>query len=113
GDPGRPQRRQALQPRGGLLAGAAGFSPEDAVQVERDNWAVYAGLSLNPVRRWTVDLAARHEDYEDFGTASTWRVSSRVELGRRWAVRGTASTGFQAPALAAQAHKFTQNSHAG
>src|SRR5690606_18307722 len=78
-----------------------------------DNWAVYAGLSLNPVRRWTVDLAARHEDYEDFGTASTWRVSSRVELGRRWAVRGTASTGFQAPALAAQAHKFTQNSPAG
>ncbi|WP_019397234.1 TonB-dependent siderophore receptor [Pseudoxanthomonas sp. GW2] len=97
----------------GYSQALAGFSPEDAVQVERDNWAVYAGLSLNPVRRWTVDLAARHEDYEDFGTASTWRVSSRVELGRRWAVRGTASTGFQAPALAAQAHKFTQNSPAG
>ncbi|ADV28374.1 TonB-dependent receptor [Pseudoxanthomonas suwonensis 11-1] len=97
----------------GYSQALAGFSPDDAVEVGRDNWAVYAGLSLNPVERWTVDLAARHEDYEDFGTASTWRLSSRVELGRRWALRGTASTGFQAPALAAQAHKFTQNSPAG
>jgi iron complex outermembrane receptor protein len=97
----------------GYSQALAGFSPADAVAVERENWAVYAGLSLNPVQRWTVDLAARHEDYEDFGTASTWRASSRLELGERWAIRGTASTGFQAPALAAQAHKFTQNSPAG
>ncbi len=97
----------------GYSQALAGFSPADAVSVSRDNWAFYAGVSLNPTARWVVDVAGRHEDYSDFGTASTWRLSSRYDLGGRVAVRGTASTGFQAPALAAQAHKFTQNSPAG
>ena len=97
----------------GYSQALAGFSPDDAVDVSRDSWAVYAGVSLNPSERWVVDLAARHEDYSDFGTTSTGRLSTRYDFGDRFAVRATVSTGFQAPALAAQAHKFTQNSPAG
>ena len=82
----------------GYSQALAGFSPEDAVQVERDNWAVYAGLSLNPVRRWTVELAARHEDYEDFGTASAFADSSRPQDGVAERHGGLSELGRQAVA---------------
>jgi len=108
-----PNAGMALGRAVGYSQALAGFSPEDAVNVSRDSHAFYAGVSINPTRRWVVDLAGRFEDYSDFGTATTGRLSSRYEFNDRLAVRATVSTGFQAPVLAAQAHKFTQNSPAG
>ncbi len=102
----------AGRPLGFGLGGAQalpGFKPEDAADVARNSKSLYAGLSLNPARSWLVDLAVRHENYSDFDNETTGRVSTRYDFNDRIAVRATASTGFQAPSLAAQAYRNTSN----
>ena len=84
-----------------------GVRPQDAARGSRNVYAVYAGLSLRPSDAVTVDLAARYEDYEDSGGTLTGRASGRYEFAPGFALRGTASTGFQAPALAAQSFSQT------
>ncbi|MEJ0040419.1 MAG: TonB-dependent receptor [Gammaproteobacteria bacterium] len=82
-----------------------GFAPSDNVDVTRNSHAFYASASLNPTRRWVVDLAARYEDFSDFGDTVSARLSSRYEFTDRFAVRLTASNGFQAPVLQAPSYK--------
>ncbi|WP_052505903.1 TonB-dependent siderophore receptor [Novosphingobium sp. P6W] len=84
-----------------------GVRPEDAASDDRNSYALYAGLSLRPSDAATLDLAARYERYQRAGDVLTGRVSGRYELARGFAVRGTASTGFQAPALAALSFRQT------
>ncbi|KAF1686981.1 TonB-dependent receptor [Pseudoxanthomonas broegbernensis] len=86
-----------------------GFKPGEEVDEDRRSISLYAGVSLNPTSKWLVDLAARHEDYSDFGSEITGRLSTRYDFNERFAVRATASTGFQAPSLAAQSHRRTVN----
>lgn len=84
-----------------------GTRPEDASDDSRNSHAVYAGLSLYPTDDWVIDLAVRYEDYSDFGDITTGRISTRYDLSPGFAIRGTVSTGFQAPALAAQTYSNT------
>lgn len=76
-----------------------GFLATDAGKHKRHNKAAYIDLSLNPLEMWKIDGAVRYEDYSDFGTKWTWKVTSRVDLSDAFAVRGTVSTGFRAPSL--------------
>ncbi|WP_256215220.1 TonB-dependent receptor plug domain-containing protein [Sphingobium sp. AP50] len=76
-----------------------GFLATDAGKHKRDNKAAYLDIALNPVEMWKVDGAVRYENYSDFGTKWTWKVTSRVDLSEQFAVRGTVSTGFRAPSL--------------
>ena len=46
-----------------------------------------------------VGLAGRGEDYSDFGTTATGKVSARYDFTPNFAIRGAASTGFRAPSL--------------
>ncbi len=101
---------------GNSLAGSqaqGGIRPEDEVNTRRDSAAVYAGVSLRPTSAWLVDAAARYERYSDFGDTATGRLSSRYEFGRALALRGTVSTGFHAPALAAQSYRNTNAGNIG
>lgn len=84
-----------------------GIRPEDTADDSRNSYAVYAGLSVYPTEKWIVDTGLRFEDYSDFGDIVTGRVSSRYDFTPQIALRGTVSTGFQAPALAAQGYKAT------
>lgn len=84
-----------------------GVRPEDVADDSRDSYALYAGVSLYPTDNWVIDLAARFEDYSDFGDITTGRVSSRYEFTDSLALRGTVATGFQAPALAALTFRST------
>jgi len=84
-----------------------GVRPEDVADDSRDSFALYAGTSIYPTEKWVIDLAARYEDYSDFGDIGTGRISTRYDFIPEFAVRATASTGFQAPALAAQTFKST------
>lgn len=79
-----------------------GVRPEDVADDSRNSYAAYGGISLYPRSNWVVDLAARYEDYSDFGDITTGRLSSRYDINDNLALRGTVSSGFQAPALAAQ-----------
>lgn len=84
-----------------------GVRPEDQADDSRNSYAAYAGISLYPTNEWVVDVAARFEDYSDFGDITTGRLSSRYDFTESFAVRGTISNGFQAPALAAQTFRNT------
>lgn len=84
-----------------------GVRPEDVADDSRHSYATYAGVSIYPTDAWVIDLAARYENYSDFGNIITGRISTRYDVTPSFALRGTASTGFQAPALAAQSFRST------
>jgi len=94
-------------PNAGRLAAVGaqvfpGFKPQDARDVSRNNVAGYVDLEADVTRRIFVGLAGRTERYSDFGTTTNGKVSGRFEVVKQLAVRGAASTGFRAPALAQQ-----------
>ncbi|BBD98718.1 TonB-dependent receptor [Sphingobium amiense] len=76
-----------------------GFLATDAGKHKRNNKAAYLDVAINPVEMWKIDGAVRYEDYSDFGTKWTWKVTSRVDFTDQIALRGTVSTGFRAPSL--------------
>ncbi|MDX2221705.1 MAG: TonB-dependent receptor [Rhodospirillaceae bacterium] len=84
----------------GLAVGSSGFpglSPQSAGSFSRWNWAAYADLEGELTERLTLGLAARFEDYSDFGTSFNWKVSSRFQATDGVAIRGSVNTGFRAP----------------
>ncbi len=88
-----------------------GYSPAAVQDIHRGALSLYAGLSLQPAEKWALDLAVRGEDFSDFGSHATWRVSSRYDFAPRFALRGTVSTGFHAPALAALSYRAVGNAN--
>ncbi|MFI5336200.1 MAG: TonB-dependent receptor plug domain-containing protein [Opitutales bacterium] len=88
---------------GGSTPGAQvfpGFKPGDAGQHHREARALYVDFEQDFTDRATVSIAGRYEDYSDFGSNTTGKISGRVKLTDSLAVRASASTGFRAPHLA-------------
>jgi iron complex outermembrane recepter protein len=79
-----------------------GFRPSDAGSHTRDSYAFYIDAEQEFSARWMVSLAGRFEDYTDFGTETTWKLATRVQLAPQIALRASVSTGFRAPHLAQQ-----------
>lgn len=84
-----------------------GFRPVDARSVDRTSNAIYADVSFKPAKRLEIGLAGRRESYSDFGEATIGKVTSRLELGAGWAVRGAYNTGFRAPTLGQANYRAT------
>ncbi|WP_082938490.1 TonB-dependent siderophore receptor [Mitsuaria sp. 7] len=84
-----------------------GNRPEDVINAKRHSEAVYLGLSLKPLRDWVVDTAVRREKFSDFGSTTTGRLATRFEIASGFALRGSVSSGFHAPPLAAQSQRAT------
>ena len=94
-------------PNSGALAAPGsqvfpGFRPSDAVSKARHNWGFYVDMENELAPNFTGTLAARYEDYSDFGSKATLKTSGRLALTKAAAIRGSASTGFRAPHLAQQ-----------
>ena len=77
--------------------GFAGFSPQQAGEWSRGNYAVYADLEADITDTVTVGVAARFEDFQDFGNTTNGKVAARWAITDTFALRGSASTGFRAP----------------
>ena len=77
----------------------SGAKKGDAGSHSRSNTALYADLSSDLTTKFLVDLAGRFEDYSDFGSTTTGKLSARYQLVKGLALRGAASTGFRAPSL--------------
>ncbi|MET0329156.1 MAG: TonB-dependent receptor [Luteimonas sp.] len=88
----------------------SGYLPEDALRTSRDSRAVWAGASADITEHWFLDLAGRFEDHSDFGSVSTGRISTRLQLPGEVSLRATASNGFHAPALVTQSFSGTFDS---
>jgi iron complex outermembrane recepter protein len=77
----------------------SGNKKGDAGTHSRNNTALYADVSSDLTSRLLVDLAGRYENYSDFGSTTTGKVSTRLQIAQGIALRGSASTGFRAPSL--------------
>lgn len=76
-----------------------GFRPSNEVDAERSSWAAYVDLEMDSTDRFRVGTAARLEDYDDFGSTLTGKLTARYEVSDALALRAAASTGFRAPSL--------------
>ena len=82
--------------------GFAGFTPRNAGSFDRNNYAVFAGLEADISDKFSAGLAGRFEDYSDFGSQFSGKLSARYAFTETVALRGTVASGFRAPALAQQ-----------
>lgn len=85
----------------------AGFKPSDGGEFDRHNFSAYAGLEGDLTDKFSAGIAARSENYSDFGDTTTGKVTARYAFTDAVALRGTVSTGFHAPSLQQQFFQST------
>lgn len=108
---------------GGVLVGGApapsgaqvfpGFRPSDSGSFDRTSTSVYAGLEGDFTEKFSAGIAGRYEDYSDFGSTATGKLTARYAFTDAVALRGTASTGFHAPSLQQQYYQTTSTNFIG
>lgn len=79
-----------------------GFRPANVVNKTRDAVGVYADLESNITEKLLASAALRAENYSDFGSNVSGKVSGRYDFTKQFALRTSASTGFRAPSLQQQ-----------
>jgi iron complex outermembrane recepter protein len=79
--------------------GFSGWSPQEAIDKERGSTALYLDVESNLTSRFLAGAAVRFEDYSDFGSTVTGKLSGRVDFTDAVSLRGTVSTGFRAPGV--------------
>ncbi|MBQ1540448.1 TonB-dependent receptor [Caulobacter sp. CCUG 60055] len=85
-----------------------GFQPSNVVDKDRNNIGVYLDLEGEVFKNFTASAAVRYENYSDFGSNTSGKLSGRYDFTPNLALRGTVSTGFRAPSL--QQQYFTATS---
>ncbi|MBS0517018.1 MAG: TonB-dependent receptor [Proteobacteria bacterium] len=85
----------------------AGFKPSDSGHYQRHNYSLYADAETNLTDAFSAGAAIRYEDYSDFGSTTSGKLSGRYAFTDKIALRATASTGFRAPSLAQQYFQST------
>lgn len=63
----------------------------------QSNIALYGELEADVTDAFTLQVALRWEDYDQFGTTTNWKVGGLYKLTDSMRIRGTYSTGFHAP----------------
>ena len=86
----------------GFSSGSNGFNgyraDTTAGKWDRSNVALYGDLEFNdPAGQWTFGTAVRMERFDDFGTTTNGKVSTRYALTEAFSLRAAVSTGFRAP----------------
>ena len=88
---------------GSALGGGAqvyrGFTPQNAVDQSRNSVAAYVDAEVDLTSAWLLGVAARFENYSDFGFTHNYKVASRYKIVKNFALRAAFSTGFRAPSL--------------
>lgn len=82
--------------------GFAGFQPSNAGSFNRHSTSVYANVEAELTKQLSASVAVRHENYSDFGSVTSGKLSGRFVVTPEFALRGAASNGFRAPSLAQQ-----------
>ena len=76
-----------------------GYQKSDAIDRSRTNVGLYGDIEGELFNRLLVDVAARYENYSDFGSKLTGKIASRLRIIDAFSLRGAVSTGFRAPSL--------------
>jgi len=90
-----------------------GFRPSDSGSFDRTSGSVYVGLEGDLTDKFSAGIAGRFEDYSDFGSTGTGKLTARYAFTPTVALRGTASTGFHAPSLQQQYYQTTSTNFIG
>lgn len=78
----------------------SGFLPSTAVEANRNNIAAYAEMETDLTESVLANVAARFENYSDFGSQLSTKLALRYQPAPQLVLRGAVSTGFRAPSLA-------------
>ncbi len=116
GEPASYANGGVVSPDGQIYVGTqlfAGYRPEDASANKRDSYALYLDLEADVTDKFSAGLAARNEDYSDFGTATSGKLSTRYAFTDAVALRATVSSGFRAPSLTQQFYSSTATNFIG
>jgi iron complex outermembrane receptor protein len=96
----------AFDPKTGLSQGFSvgsngfpGYNPQSAGKWSRGNWAVYTDFEIHMSDAFLFGVAARYEDFSDFGSTFDGKISARMILNKSLTLRGSMSTGFKAPTV--------------
>ncbi len=77
--------------------GFQGFFEDSAGSWDSDSWAAYIDAETTVADRFSFGLAARYEDYDEFGDSIDYKISARIDFTDNFALRATHNTGFRAP----------------
>ncbi|MCL1076814.1 TonB-dependent receptor [Parashewanella spongiae] len=93
--------------------GSLFFSQASEVDESRNSKAIYAEVDMDLTDKWNLVLAARYENYSDFGSTANGKIATRYNLTDDFALRGSFSTGFRAPSLQQQFYTSTNTNFIG
>ena len=79
--------------------GFPGFNPPKPVDANRTAFSAYLDSEWMLFPQFRLGAAGRYENYSDFGSDTTGKLSAFYKPFEQFALRATASTGFRAPAL--------------
>ena len=100
-DPNNFQRIDVLAiQRPGASQGFPGYSPANEVNRSRSNVSLYTDAELDITSNFLLAIAARFENYSDFGSTINGKLAFRVKASDAFNIRGSVSSGFRAPSLA-------------
>lgn len=107
---GRGPVNTVFGPNGAARPGGAqvfpGFTPDNALSRYRSSLGLYFDTEVDITKAFLVGAAVRLEDYSDFGSILTGKLSGRYKITDNISLRATGSTGFRAPSL----HQLNFNS---
>ncbi|SEK66691.1 iron complex outermembrane recepter protein [Colwellia chukchiensis] len=81
------------------IQGFPGIAPASAVNEQRDVQSGYFEVTQQTNEHLTLSSAVRLDHYDDFGTATTFKVATNWRLNKSLAFRAAYNTGFRAPAM--------------
>jgi iron complex outermembrane recepter protein len=84
-----------------------GFTPTDAGNNNRKNYAAYVDFAVKATQRLRIDAAGRYERSSDFGSTTIGKLTGRYDFVPELAIRGTINNGFRAPTLAEEFYSST------
>jgi len=100
---GNPTTVKLADNSNGIPAGGSqvfpGFRPDNSLSKNRGSAAFYTDIEFEPIKKVLFDAALRYENYSDFGDNLSWKLAGRFKVTEQFSIRGSASTGFRAPAL--------------
>lgn len=89
--------------------GAKGITPRDAADIDRGVYGVYVDASSQVSERLFMNVAARFEDYDDFGNTLNGKLSGIYALTPVLSLRASVSNSFRAPSLSQLAWSRSDN----
>jgi iron complex outermembrane receptor protein len=98
-------RRERVEYKPSAIARGIGNSiagdsaSEKAFDVSRNSWGAFAELLTPLTKAFELTTALRHDNYQDFGNAETYKLGARFQPVRTFLVRGSIGTGFRAPSV--------------